>query len=366
MKNLFLLYVAAGAALAVSCDRISSPTEEPGQLSVSFVENICNLSSRANAGIPDTNKFILSITDAGGKSIYNGLYGDAPENFSVAPGNYTISALSCKFVEPLFDSPQFGDTRVVCVASGGKCGVRLSCVQLNSGIRIRTDDSFVVSYPRGSLFLKSADGELMYGYSEDRIAYFNPGTVWLDLSCGGKSSTLFSRILSAREVLTLNLSAAGTSSAGGAGGEESPAASRISISVDTSRNWTGDDFVMGGNSSGSQVSNACSVGQAKARIGEKGVWVYGYIVGGDCTSASCSFTPPFESATHLLIAPKTSSADKSSCLCVELRKGDIRDALNLVEHPGLLGSQVFVKGDIVERYYGVPGVKNLSDYSLNR
>ncbi len=367
MKNPLLPLIAACAALALSCDRIASASMEPGVLQLSFVKNLQNPSSRAAASFPDTNSFHLNITGPEGGQVYDGTYGDAPESFSVPAGSYTVSVRSCSFTEPIFDCPQYGDTRIVSVPSGGKCGVKLSCTQLNAGIRLRADDSFVVSYPGASLILKSVDGSLMYGYSEKRTAFFNPGTIWLDLSDGGSITTLFSRILSPQEILTLNLSAADTPAGNGGGtAEDSPTAGRISISVDTSRNWTVDSFVSGGTAAGSELSSAYSVGQAKAHIGESGVWVYGYIVGGDCTSSNCSFTPPFSSDTHLLIAPKTSSADKASCLSVELRKGDIRDALNIKDHPELLGSQIFVKGDIVEKYYGIPGVKNLSDYSSKR
>jgi hypothetical protein len=42
----------------------------------------------------------------------------------------------------------------------------------------------------------------------------------------------------------------------------------------------------------------------------------------------------------------------------------VRDALNLVSHPDLLGSRVYLKGNIVEAYYGIPGVKEVSDFML--
>ena len=51
-------------------------------------------------------------------------------------------------------------------------------------------------------------------------------------------------------------------------------------------------------------------------------------------------------------------------MSVQLAKGDIRDDLNLVDHPELLGRQVFLLGDIVESYYGIPGVQNISEYRL--
>jgi hypothetical protein len=52
------------------------------------------------------------------------------------------------------------------------------------------------------------------------------------------------------------------------------------------------------------------------------------------------------------------------CLSVQLPSGELRDDLNLVDNPGLLGRKVCLKGDIVEAYYGIPGIKNISEYEL--
>ena len=65
-----------------------------------------------------------------------------------------------------------------------------------------------------------------------------------------------------------------------------------------------------------------------------------------------------------MLAAKSSCREKSSCLSVQLAKGDIRDELNLVDHPELLGKQVFLRGDIVESYYGIPGIQNISEYKF--
>ncbi len=47
------------------------------------------------------------------------------------------------------------------------------------------------------------------------------------------------------------------------------------------------------------------------------------------------------------------------------RKDAIRDALNLVSHPSNLGRKIFVKGDIIT-YYGIPGVKNISECVMDQ
>ncbi len=99
--------------------------------------------------------------------------------------------------------------------------------------------------------------------------------------------------------------------------------------------------------------------------GTSDVWVYGYIVGGDLSSSKASFTPPFSSKTNIVLSGKSSCTSRDMCLAVQLRQGDIRDALNLVDNPGMLGKQVFLRGDIVPSYYGMPGLQALSDCVLH-
>ena len=115
---------------------------------------------------------------------------------------------------------------------------------------------------------------------------------------------------------------------------------------------------------GDSISDALTVSQATASAGEEDVWVSGYIVGGDLTSSSASFETPFTSRTNILLGSRSSASDRSSCLSVSLQSGYIRDELNLVDNPFLLGRKVCIKGDIVEAYYGLPGLKNLTDFEL--
>jgi hypothetical protein len=199
----------------------------------------------------------------------------------------------------------------------------------------------------------------MYGYSEKRIAYFQPGKVSLVLSSNGKDQILMSRTLLAQEILSLGVSVASS------GASDDTSRNGISVAVDTSRNWISDSYVIGGqNDKGADMSDALTVSQARSSIGSKDVWVCGYIVGGDLTSASASFDEPFTSRTNILIGPKSSTSDKDACLSVQLPSGDLREVLNLVDNPRLLKTKVYLRGDIVDAYYGIPGIKNISEYRL--
>ena len=138
------------------------------------------------------------------------------------------------------------------------------------------------------------------------------------------------------------------------------------MAVDTARNWTNDSYVIGGSSGkGNGSSDALTVSQALASVGEEDVWVCGYVVGGDLSSSSASFTAPFTSRTNIVLGPRSSTTSRTSCLSVQLPSGEIRDELNLVDNPSLLGRKISLRGDIVEAYYGMPGIKNITEYELN-
>lgn len=343
---------------AVSCQMLGmpDPADEKGELRIAFSDSAV---TKVAEEIPDTSDFLLTVSSADGTLVYDGKYGDSPESIMVDAGSYTIYVRSSEFRKPAFSAPQYGDEQCVVVASGGVADVRLTCVQMNAGVRLHIDESFLKNCPDAVLFLKSDEGKLMYGYSEKRVAYFLPGDVSLLMSRNGADDVLFTRSLEPRSVLEIDVSAAGGSTA-------SPQES-IKVAVDTSRTWMSESYVIGGSGSsgkGSSISDALTVSQAIASADEEDVWVSGYIVGGDLTSSSASFSPPFSSRTNLVLGPRSSTSSRSSCLSVSLPSGYIRDELNLVDNPSLLGRKVCLKGDIVESYYGLSGLKNLTDFEL--
>lgn len=359
MKRIVLLYM--GLSL-LSCDMLGpgkpAAAEEDGQLRIAFAPVPTGV-TKSEYEIPDTSDFILTVSDADGSVIYNGAYGDSPEAIMVRPGSYNVSVVSEKFSKPAFSSPQFGDEQCVVVPAGEVAAVRLTCRQINCGIRLKIDSGFLTACPDGVLFLKSQQGKLKYGYSETRTAYFQPGSISLILNRGGKDETLMIRNMDAQQILVLGVTAASS------GGNGTAQKESISVSVDTSRVWLSDSYEIGGDGGkGSGPSDALTVSQAQSAAGEEDVWVSGYITGGDLTSASASFEGPFSSRTCLLLGPRSSTKDRASCISVQLPAGEVREALNLVDNPELLGRKVAVRGDLVESYYGLTGLKNCSEYAF--
>lgn len=357
MRKTLIAFLAILPFVA-SCDMFVTQTEvseEMGEIHISF-DGLVQTGTRASDDVPDTDEFILTVTSADDKEIYRGLFCESPESMMVAAGSYSVKIVSSDFTRPAFSSPQYGDEQCVVVKSGEVADVRLECCQINSGVRLKIDPDFLNVFPDGALFLSSQDGKLMYSYSEKRYAYFLPGKVSLIMSRGGSDETLMSKTLLAREMLVLDINVSGS---------ESSSKESLVVSVDTTRTWLSEGITIGGEGyDGSESEAAFSVTDAKSAVGKEKVWVCGYIVGGDMSSTSASFEGPFSSRTHMMIGPRSNTSNRSSCLSVELPSGKVRDALNLVDHPELLGKKVYLKGNIVSSYYGIEGLKKTSDYEL--
>lgn len=358
IRSLPAVAIFLSGILSFSCNKLAVDSVQ-GTLVWNFKPS---LYTRSVNEIPDTDAFILKVSDSAGEILYKGKYGDSPETLLVNPGTYTVSAVSREFSTPEFDAPQFGDEQVVMVKAGAETRVLLDCSQLNCGVKLRISPDFPESYPQGSLSISSEEGSLVYGNASDRTGFFKPGNLTVVLDDGQTSTRLLSRFLEARQMLTLGIACPS------APGLSSGTSSVVSISLDTLRTWTEDEFIIGSQEtdSGVTMENAYGVGQAKSHAGEKGVWVCGYIVGGDLSSSKngIRFTPPFESMTCIAIAARSSVSEKASCMSVQLVKGPIREQLNLVENPQILSRKVYLKGDIESSYYGIPGMKNLTEFSF--
>ena len=359
MKRIFICFFLLPVLvmfLLTACAKLGEGKSDCGVMSIYFV-NGTEILTKTYANLPDTCDFKLKVADSSGKILYDGLYGDCPELIEVPAGNYVVGIRSSDFSKPAFDSPQFGDEQCVTVVSGKCTRVALECSQLNSGVRLDISDEFKSSYSDAALLLKSSNGSLLYSFNEKRVAYFLPGTISVVMSRGATDEVLMVKGLEECNMYTIRITApevlSGVSGCG------------LKVSVDTARVWNHQEFVVGqSGSSGEGVDDALTIGDAYAAVGKEDVWVSGYIVGGDLTSASASFDSPFKSATNLLLGPRSVVSGRESCIAVQLPDNEVRDALNLVDHPHLLGRRVALKGDVVGSYFGLCGLKNTEDYVL--
>ena len=348
--------VLAGAALP-ACEDFAGPEGKSEALRGLLRWKLESVppEGKATEELPDTNDYLLTIQDASGQLLYEGSWGDSPQALEVEEGYYTVKIVSIPFSAPAFSRPQYGDEQVVRVPAGGDVTVRLACTLRNAGIRLKTGPDFLSAFPDGILYVEQDGVKLKYQYRETRIAYLFPGLVSVLLYNLGQWETLLTRTLEAREVLTLSISAPAAS--GSTAGRGS-----ITVQTDTTKVWETDSFVIGENDS---ADEPLSVGEAAAHAGENGRWVTGYIVGGDLSTTGTTVkTSGIGKNTHIALAARSSVTDKSACLAVELPQGKVRDALNLVDHPGLIGKRVKVKGNLVDKYFGTTGMKSTSQYEL--
>lgn len=94
-------------------------------------------------------------------------------------------------------------------------------------------------------------------------------------------------------------------------------------------------------------------------------WVKGYIVGWipDKSFNEAIFELPASTQTNIVIATKPDVKDYTQCIAVQLPAGVVRNALNLQSNPGVFGKAVSLLGS-VEKYFGVMGLKAVSDYVI--
>jgi len=365
MNTRTLLICIAAAAVLCGCELLdgtngpgSAEDTLPATISLKFSDNYSAVKG-GKVQIPDTNSFILSVINSSGECIYSGAYCDSPAKVTVTPDTYHIKVVSENFSAPSFDKPQWGDEQTVKVASGENCLIELMCRQMNCGVKIDIDEAFLTDYSsHSSLLLSATEGSLLYSYGEKRTAFFVPGTIKLILSSGATDKTLLSRSLGAGEILCLSLKVAGSGAASSENG--------MILQIDTTRVYLQEEYILGGSSSGkgSSPEDALTVGEVTTKVGKTDVWVGGYIVGGDLSTKGANYNAPFKANSNLLLGPRSSTVSREGCISVQLPSGSVRNALNLVDHAEYLGKYVFLKGNIESSYFGLVGLKNVTEYEF--
>lgn len=112
------------------------------------------------------------------------------------------------------------------------------------------------------------------------------------------------------------------------------------------------------------VSDAMAIYVSDATIA--GMWVKGYMIGyvEGSSPSGITLAMPTEAQTEVIIANTADETDVNNCFVVQLPKGQIRDDVELFAHPELYGKEIMFKGDIL-KYFGIAGMKNTTDYSLD-
>lgn len=359
MKRIsYLALVALTVAFAVlamqGCSQFNLE-EELGKGTISLAINSLDFNLQSDgtflkSGISsDTNNFILSIYSTDGEKVYEGAYGTRPEEITVTPGSYDIGIYSLKFNPPMFDTPQFGDEQTVVVADGDQAKVSFICRQLNAGLKLKFSNDFIAQFPGSGVAVIQNEKSVQYDYDQTKYIYLAAGSFNIAHKDGSKDTVLLTKAFRQGQMVTMKLSY----------NESHTSASLFSIQIDTTREWVDYNYNVG-----LKIPvGALTIAEAREYTGEK-VKVFGYILGGDPSTNSIRIGPPFESKSSLVIASSMEERNRSEMMVVELPSGAVRDALNLVNNPHLLGSPVVLTGTITESYYGYPGIKSTKNYTL--
>ena len=101
--------------------------------------------------------------------------------------------------------------------------------------------------------------------------------------------------------------------------------------------------------------------ESSAAEGQEKVWVKGFIVGA-LNSAGTAFAA--DANTNLTLAATAEESDAANTIPVQLPKGDMRDALNVVDNPSLVGKEIMLYGYIL-KYFSRTGLKEVSDFKMS-
>ena len=91
------------------------------------------------------------------------------------------------------------------------------------------------------------------------------------------------------------------------------------------------------------------------------VWVKGTILGYISDTKTGAYSPADDKTANTNLAV---GVDADNYVTVQLPKGEVRDALNLVDHADLQGTTVWLYGTLAT-YCGKAGVKNVTEYSID-
>ena len=93
-------------------------------------------------------------------------------------------------------------------------------------------------------------------------------------------------------------------------------------------------------------------------------WVKDYIVGVIDGSYVYQFTSNTEVNTNIILSSNANASSDTECIPIQLPNGAVREGLNLATNPGNLGQEVLLYGTL-EKYFRVPGVKNVTYAEIN-
>ena len=145
--------IAVAALIAASCTL--AERSEFATLNLSIRQEKTFATKAGGVAMPDTNNFVLQITNSAGEYVYYGRYDARPEIIAVPAGAYSLNIVSEEFDAPDWESPVYGDAVNVVAASGENVNVNFLCKMVNAGLRVKMTERYSLKYPARSPYLRS-------------------------------------------------------------------------------------------------------------------------------------------------------------------------------------------------------------------
>jgi hypothetical protein len=123
-------------------------------------------------------------------------------------GAYQVAVSSPVVALPDFGTPTYGVSQDVSITAGVTTNTNLVCKQTNAGVKVGYSDAFkkycTDNSQSYSTTIEQGGGKLAYASTETRAGYFNPGSVNVAVSVGGKTYTS-TLTLAAQDLVNLSI-----------------------------------------------------------------------------------------------------------------------------------------------------------------
>lgn len=313
----------------------------------SGVDLIERENTRANT---DVSTYTLVLEKQGAEPIIVGKLPSDGVVRDIPAGEYNVRLAShYDYFTPVFEAPTYEGVQEGVTIEGGKTtSVSLTCEQSNAGVYFVYDASLEEVGGFSNVIPTVTQGEsalVFQGDQKESRGYFHAKPAILTLNDGGKPLTINGvkeqvLQLGARQLweITLAVSIA----------EDGKLVVTATVKViDAPTNKVEFEVEL---ESGSE-DNPLTVSMLPNLVGSKEVWVEGYVVNPPTTLRSAEGS----TKNYIYLADEATESNLANCARIELEEGsEIQARLNIVDHPGLVGEKVSVKGDIAE---GIDGEK---------
>lgn len=243
MKLQNYLALCTATLVLCGCGKTDTSSGNPGQgilrIGLEHDPSVITTLSKASPVI-DVSRFTVDILK---DNIITNRYspiGTTVKEVTLNEGEYTVNAYSEPFETPKFDTPVYGDSKIVTVNKGPATPLELVCTQTNAGLTIAYSDSFKAQYTSYSTLVNHRSGSLDYvGANATRTGYFPVGEATLVITAG---NTTYERtlILEARHLYNVTIDQGGPDVSGGISMNISVSTSVITEDVTLTLPSTGD------------------------------------------------------------------------------------------------------------------------------